>query len=146
MPYECDVEARTTSGKRSGRERISRVMNRYLKQAWSDLHQQPWPEGMYACHTCDDPRFRNPHHIFPGTAAENTHDAQRKGRLDGYFYDLQGSKHPHAKLSEEIVHELRIRAKAGETHKMLAAEYGVAQSQVTRAINGTRWKHVAGGD
>ena len=40
----------------------------------------PIPDGMCACHTCDNPRCMNPHHIFLGTQKENIADMFAKGR------------------------------------------------------------------
>jgi hypothetical protein len=41
----------------------------------------PIPEGMYACHKCDNTKCVNPNHIFPGTQKDNINDAKQKGRL-----------------------------------------------------------------
>jgi hypothetical protein len=38
------------------------------------------PDGMVACHTCDNPPCCNPAHIFAGTYADNTADMVAKGR------------------------------------------------------------------
>jgi hypothetical protein len=56
----------------------SRIASRV---AWELRHANPFPEGMQACHTCDNPRCVRPDHIFPGTNMDNHLDALRKGRL-----------------------------------------------------------------
>ena len=48
--------------------------------AWEIRHEQPFPEGKEACHTCDVPMCVNPAHIFPGTRSDNMLDAVAKGR------------------------------------------------------------------
>jgi hypothetical protein len=60
----------------------ARKKNRRATQvSWEIHHGKSFPDGMDACHTCDNPPCVRPDHIFPGTAKDNAQDALRKGRL-----------------------------------------------------------------
>ena len=48
--------------------------------AWEIANGATFPEGMSACHTCDNPPCVNPAHIWPGTMKDNLRDASKKGR------------------------------------------------------------------
>lgn len=52
------------------------------KIAWLLTYGEKFPEGLDACHKCDNPSCVRPDHIFPGTALDNMRDAKRKGRLN----------------------------------------------------------------
>lgn len=47
-----------------------------------EIHKGKLPDGLMACHHCDNPPCVNPDHIFAGTAKENGQDCKEKGRHD----------------------------------------------------------------
>jgi len=75
------------------------------KVAWVLWYQRPFPIGMDACHTCDNPGCVNPLHVWPGTIRDNSKDAARKQRLPsgfnagatackkGHVYDVANTYH-----------------------------------------------------
>jgi hypothetical protein len=56
-------------------------MHNASRIAWSLHNGLEFPEGKYACHSCDNPLCVNPHHIWPGSPSENSKDAEKKGRV-----------------------------------------------------------------
>lgn len=55
----------------------------YTHRAAYQLFVGPIPDGMHVCHRCDNPPCCNPEHLFLGTAADNMHDRDAKGRHRG---------------------------------------------------------------
>jgi hypothetical protein len=51
-----------------------------------------------------------------------------------------GESHPRAKLTNEIVREIRRRHARGEEQEKLGAEYGVHGSHVSRIVHGKTWR------
>lgn len=107
--------------------------------AWADSNG-PIPDGMVICHACDNRCCCNPAHLWLGTVAENNHDmkAKKRARWNG----ARGADAAGARLTDEIVADMRRRCRAGETAAVLAAEYGVSRRCANGAITGTRWAHV----
>jgi hypothetical protein len=60
--------------------------------------------------------------------------------IDRKRHGTQGAAHHSAKLTPEIVEEAHRRNEAGETQRALAAEYGVTQATLWKALNGRTWK------
>lgn len=53
--------------------------------SWVLFHREEFPAGLEGCHSCDNPRCVNPHHVWPGTHAQNMADARAKGRQVGSY-------------------------------------------------------------
>lgn len=102
------------------------------------------PDGMFVCHTCDNPRCVRPDHLWLGTHQDNVTDMVNKGRQPrrpaGTIKDQRGDRSPVAKLTWAIVDDIRRRYAAGESPMKLAKEYGIAYGHVFRIIHHTVWK------
>ncbi|WP_428966271.1 HNH endonuclease signature motif containing protein [Micromonospora fluostatini] len=96
------------------------------------------PDGLEACHRCDNPACCNPRHIYYGTRQQNVDDMWARERTP------RGSARPQAKLDEAAVLSIRTRFAAGELSTHLALEYGVSDSLISNIVNGHAWQHVGG--
>lgn len=90
----------------------------------------------FACHTCDNPRCVNPDHLFVGTRQDNIIDMHQKGRA------AIGERMPTAKLTANLVREIRSLRGVGHTQKSLAIRFGVGQMTISRIVRGQMWSHV----
>lgn len=100
---------------------------------------RPLSDGECACHVCDVPACVNPRHLFVGTVAENNQDKVRKGR----GRTALGVAQHCAKLSDDIVRTIFIRAAQGVSRRTLAAEYGVSRVLIGQVLTRKIWRHVA---
>jgi lambda repressor-like predicted transcriptional regulator len=105
-----------------------------------ELFKGSIPEGLYVCHSCDNPGCVNPEHLWLGTQKENLEDAVRKRRMSRE--DRIGTKNWNAKLTISKVKEARELWKFGNTIRSLACKYGVSYESMRNALNGITWKHV----
>jgi hypothetical protein len=94
-----------------------------------ELHYGPIPEGLFACHRCDNPPCCNPAHLFLGTQAENMDDARRKGR----------TRSGNARLTAATVRVATDRRAAGASFEAIAAELGVSRKTISRAVQGVTY-------
>lgn len=104
--------------------------------AWEREHG-PIPEGLQACHRCDNRPCCNPRHLFLGTAADNQADKRVKGRA------ASGEANGAHKLTEREVRTMRDEAGLGVAVPVLARRYGVSRQMVHRIVKRTAWRSVA---
>ena len=97
----------------------------------------PFPD--WVLHKCDYPLCVRGSHLFKGTPKDNTKDAISKGRM------AAGEKNGCAKLTTDIIVEIRRRRITEQVLiRVLADEYRVARSMISRIVRGQRWGHIPG--
>ncbi len=100
------------------------------------IHYGPIPNGKWVLHKCDVRPCVNPDHLFLGDAKDNTVDMLLKGR-GGH---LSGEQHGRARLTRELVAEIRRMHTNGITGYRLAKVFDIGLSTVYHVINGDTWK------
>lgn len=98
------------------------------------------PANKIVRHRCDIPLCVNPEHLELGTHKENARDRDFRGRANS----LRGENHPHTKLTDSIVLEIRRLWKiGGRRQSEIASLMGVTKSIVQRVCSRKVWGHVA---
>lgn len=111
---------------------------------WILHNKQEPPDGQVVRHTCiGNPACINPDHLIIGTPLQNVHDCIDQGR----FVITKGTERSTAKLTEDIVREIRALRKPNDgsrpvSYYKLAKRFGVSYSAVYFAAKGIQWKHV----
>ena len=130
-----------------GRDAIGYGRTTHTPTGENKAHRISWqlargliPKGQRVLHRCDVRHCVNPDHLFLGTQADNVADMVAKGR--NRSPGLPGTKNPQAKLTENIVREMRRLHGGGKSQHQLAREWGVSPMTVNRAVNGKCWSHV----
>lgn len=90
------------------------------------------PKGLIVRHTCDTPQCCNPEHLLVGTKRDNSNDMIGRGRSS------HGEKNPNAKLTWEIVKNIRKEPKM--PYRKLALKYGVSTVAAYYIYNHITWK------
>lgn len=93
------------------------------------------PLNMQVCHKCDNRKCCNPNHLFLGTAKDNAHDRDSKGRTARHF----GTKNPNSKLTEQEVRNIKFLVNMGISRKSLSEIYNIGVRHVGDLVNGKRW-------
>lgn len=95
--------------------------------------------GECICHHCDNPPCCRVDHLFRSTHAGNSRDKIKKGRAGS----LWGEAHPHVRLTEANVYEIRD---SKERYKVLAARFRVSVDHVNDIKRRLRWRHLEEND
>jgi Flp pilus assembly pilin Flp len=122
--------------------------------AWQEING-PIPEGMFICHTCDNPPCVNPEHLWLGTALDNARDRAAKGRSahNRPHSAGPGERNGRALLTETQVREIielheregrRLvgRPRVGLTRRQIGDRYGVSVPTVDAILSGRNWSHM----
>jgi hypothetical protein len=100
---------------------------------WISLYGDPG--SLEVCHTCDNRKCCNPHHLFVGTEKENAADKVAKNRQARF----PGGLNPSAKLSVKSVQQIRM---SDLPHRELARRYHVSEGSIRFVRNRETWKSV----
>lgn len=95
------------------------------------------PGELDVLHKCNNPPCCNPDHLYLGTDMDNAADRIKAGTV------LRGEALYNAKLTEEIVRELRRNPpdkRGGRKRK--AAELGITPHYLYQILIGRSWKHI----
>jgi hypothetical protein len=104
--------------------------------AWM-LVNGPISDGLFVLHKCDNRRCCNPDHLFLGTAADNAHDRDAKGR------GASGERVAH-RLSAAQVVEIRQLAAVGDTSlAQIGVRFGIGRDFVHAIVKRKKWASVA---
>lgn len=95
------------------------------------------PDDRQANHHCDNPPCVNPKHLYVGNKIENYRDAAERKIAS------VGMSHPHSKLTDDDVREIRHLRSVGTTQQEVGDRFGITRGMVYKIENRKSWKHVA---
>jgi hypothetical protein len=104
--------------------------------SWEIHNALEVPYGMHVLHRCDVTCCVNPYHLFLGTHQDNMRDMRAKGRGRGQ----PGTTNSKNKLSNKDVEFIREERRRGVTCEVLADNFGVVHSTISRISAGRGWK------
>jgi len=105
------------------------------RRSWKE-HKGPILDDLWVLHRCDNPACVNPDHLFLGTHQDNVDDKMHKGRAAG---QPPGELHWKAALTED---QVRMVEADPRRQSVIAAEYGIRQTAVSKIKLHQTWKHL----
>ena len=99
------------------------------------------PNDLFVLHKCNNSLCCNPNHLYLGTLSDNSQDSIKAGTH--VWSNGKGEKHPHSKLKDCDVLEIRRLYATGKIKTgTLAKMFLVSRSQIRRIIIRSKWKHI----
>lgn len=119
------------------------------RYSW-EIHFGPIPDGLWVLHHCDNPPCVRPDHLFLGTTIDNNKDRHLKGRTaaglrsgtNTHPESYRGKRSNNARLTEDVVREIRARVAAGESHVSVAQTVGMSRATIGMIARRETWKDV----
>jgi hypothetical protein len=102
------------------------------RYSWEYFNGRSIPDGLVICHSCDNTSCVNPDHLRADTQAFNNREAIERRR----WHPNLGLQNGRAVLTEQSVAEIR---QSKDTQMVLAARYGVGQTQISRIKRKESW-------
>lgn len=113
------------------------------------FHTGEMPEGLYACHECDNPICVNPRHLTWGTQRYNMQGAKARGRIRFVApprlrpeQAARGERNGFAKLTSERVREIYRLRMTGMVARDIGPLVNISWQQVHFVICGKAWAHM----
>lgn len=113
-----------------------KIKTKLIHQLICEAFNSPRPKGMWVLHGVAGKQCNLPSNVYWGTPKQNMADKKRDGTNN------HGSRHGHAKLTDEIVIEMFALRKQGLTHQAIADRYDVTADCPGRIFRGERWQHL----
>lgn len=118
---------------KEGDKWVTRLAHRV---AWELVNAQPVPDGLQINHHCDNPPCCNPWHLYAGTHATNSLDAQQRGRL------ATGDRRSHLTRTDVLL--IREGYRQGASLPELAKTFHAGAPTIFKIVAGDSWKHLPG--
>lgn len=101
------------------------------------IHFGDFDRKLYVLHKCDNRECCNPDHLYLGDQFQNMKDMFDRERTD-----RKGEENGRAKLTEEIVREIKRKLEAGCNQDQLAKSLGVSGGTIGFIKRGETWSWV----
>lgn len=112
---------------------------------------EPRPKGFEAHHKNGDKLDNRPENLVWWSRSQHRkyaievlgHRTYLMDHPELWIAGWKGSEHPRAKLTDDLVREIRVLYSTGQyTMRVLAKRFGVVCSHISNIVNRKNWKHI----